>query len=267
MSLQKLKLYWSAYQNTDLKYFKSLNNTWENILDNSPSDNVIYFDSTNVPDNCSLFLVEPKSIHSKHYHYALNNSNRLKYILSYDRDFFSNTKNFIHIPPPFGAWVNGEERQVYNKTKNISFIASNKNMCEEHAFRHEMVNKFGKFCDVFGRGRKEISKKIEGLADYRFSFCMENHVTNLYYTEKLLDCFLSGTIPIFYGSRSISNVFDSNGIIWLNDILNGNVNINNLNESLYNSKIESVIKNFNIANEMNNGVSNSLDKAITNGLK
>jgi hypothetical protein len=176
-------------------------------------------------------------------------------------------KNFIHISPPFGAWVNGEERQVYNKTKNISFIASNKNMCEEHAFRHKMVNKFGKFCDVFGRGRKEISKKIEGLADYRFSFCMENHVTNLYYTEKLLDCFLSGTIPIFYGSRSISNVFDSNGIIWLNDILNGNVNINNLNEALYNSKIESVIKNFNIANEINNGVSNSLDKAITNGLK
>jgi len=267
MNKQKLKLYWSAYHDTDLREFRSFNNTWENVLDDSQYDNVIYFDATNVPDNCSLFLVEPKSIHPKQYQYALKNSHRLKYIISYDRDFFSNIKNLIHISPPFGAWINGDERQLYKKTKNISFIASTKNMCEEHAFRQEMVKRFSSLCDVFGRGRKEVTKKVEGLADYRFSFCMENHITNLYYTEKLLDCFLTGTIPILYGSKSIGNVFDSNGIIWLEDILKGNVDINNLNESFYNLKLEHVINNFNIANSMNNGVSNSLDKAIINGLK
>ena len=265
--MHKIKIFWSVYQDTDVKYFKSLNNTWENVLNNTSYDNQIYIDCMNVPDNCSLFLVEPKSIHPKHYDYAIRNSNRFKYILSFDKEFFSNIKNFIHIPPPFGAWINEAERKIYNKTKNISFIASNKKLCQEHLFRHEMVNKFSNICDVFGRGRKEIDRKIQGLADYRFSFCMENHVTDLYYTEKLLDCFLTGTIPIFYGSRSIGNVFDSNGIIWLEDILKGNIDINNLNETLYASKMENIINNFNVASSMNNGVSNSLDKAIINGLK
>ncbi len=264
--MKNLKLYWQEYQDSDLKYFKSFNNTWNNILNNSQVDHTIFFDSMSVPDNCSLFLIEPKSIHPRYYEYALKHHKRLKYIISYDKDFFKNINNLIHVPPPFGAWIKDDEKQIYNKTKNISFIASTKRLCSEHNYRQDMVERFKNDCDVFGRGRRDLQTKIEGLADYRFSFCMENHVTNLYYTEKLLDCFLTGTIPIYYGSKSISDVFDSNGIIFLDDVVNGIIKIRDLNEEYYRSKMQYVNNNFNIAKNMQNGVSNSLDVAISKGL-
>jgi hypothetical protein len=261
--MKNLKLFWQPYQNSDLKYFKSLNNTWNNILDNSQFDHQIYMDSLSVPDNSSLFLVEPKSIHPGHYQYALDNAERLKYIISYDREFFNNKiNNFIHIPPPFGAWINDNDRKIYDKNLNISFIASTKILCEEHKYRQQIVNKLSNICDVYGKGRREIKNKIDGLRNYRFSVCMENYITDLYYTEKILDCFLTGTIPIYWGTKNIKNVFDINGIIFLDDLLNEKITFNELNEQLYNEKLTSINNNFKIANNLKNNVSNSIDTFI-----
>jgi isopentenyl phosphate kinase len=51
----------------------------------------------------------------------------------------------------------------------------------------------------------------------------ENSIYPKYYTEKITDCFATGTIPIYYGDRSIGEDFDMNGIIFMDDI-----DINNL---------------------------------------
>ena len=96
---------------------------------------------------------------------------------------------------------------------------------------------------------------------------MENYVTDLYYTEKLLDCFLTGTIPIFYGVRNINTVFDDRGVVWMDDILRGIVSIEELDEEFYKSRLEYINHNFNVAKSLNNGVPNSIDHAIINGLK
>lgn len=258
--MKNLKLFWRPYQNTDLKYFKSFNNSWNNILDNSEVDHTIYMDSLDVPDNSSLLLVEPKSIHPGHYQYALGNAKRLKYIISYDKQFFNNKiDNFIHIPPPFGSWINDNERKIYNKNLNISFIASTKILCKEHEYRQEIVNKLSNICDVYGKGRREIKNKISGLQNYKFSICMENYITDLYYTEKILDCFLTGTIPIYWGTETIGDIFDMNGIIFLNDLLTEKISFEELNDKFYNDKLPAITNNFKIANNLKNSISNSLD--------
>lgn len=50
----------------------------------------------------------------------------------------------------------------------------------------------------------EVESKADVLNRYKFSFCYEN-IQNIdgYITEKIFDCFFSGTIPIYLGAKNI----------------------------------------------------------------
>ena len=72
---------------------------------------------------------------------------------------------------------------------------------------------------------------------------MENATYPNMFTEKITDCFMTGTIPIYYGISNIGDYFDTNGIITLND----DFKIEDLSFELYQSKIESVEKNLHLA--------------------
>lgn len=128
---------------------------------------------------------------------------------------------------------------IHKKTKLVSMIASNKNMCSEHLFRHEMIQKFSNQCDHFGRGFNQIDNKVDGLKDYCFSIAIENATYSNMFTEKLTDCFMCGTIPIYHGISNIGDFFDTNGII----ILNEDFKIEDLSYELYYDKMDSIEKN------------------------
>ena len=61
-----------------------------------------------------------------------------------------------------------------------------------------------------------------------FSVCIENTTHDTYFTEKILDCFATGTLPIYKGTKNITKYFDGNGILFLDEI-----NINELTPELY----------------------------------
>ena len=69
------------------------------------------------------------------------------------------------------------------------------------------------------------------------------------FTEKILDCFLTGTIPVYVGSKDTSNYFDENGIIYFEGDEELPSILEKLNSEYYMSKIESVKKNFELAKE------------------
>ena len=123
--------------------------------------------------------------------------------------------------------------------KLISMITSNKTFTEQQKFRVDFANKHKDKIDVFGRGFNEILNKEDGLNDYMFSVCIENATMDTYFTEKILDCFATGTIPIYKGTKKILNYFDPEGIIFLDDI-----DIDDLTYDLYLSKIKSINNNF-----------------------
>jgi len=129
--------------------------------------------------------------------------------------------------------------KIYPKTKLVSIIASNKVLCDEHVYRQKMIEKFSKDCDHFGRGFKSLINKEDGLRDYCFSFAMENATYPNMFTEKITDCFMTGTIPIYYGINNIGDYFNTDGIIILDD----NFKIEDLSFELYYSKIDSVNDN------------------------
>jgi hypothetical protein len=101
-----------------------------------------------------------------------------------------------------------------------------------------MANKYK--IDVFCRGIQEIPNKEIGLVDYRFSFCVENDTYDTYFTEKILDCFATGTVPIYMGTPKVAEYFNPDGIIFFD----GNFDVSTLTEELYNSKIEAIKDNY-----------------------
>ena len=103
-----------------------------------------------------------------------------------------------------------------------------------------MVKQLEPYAPWFGKGRgdMEIKDKEEGLADYMFSVAIEN--MDNWWTEKILDCFLCGTIPIFYGTPNIGKWFNTDGIIILED----GFDIESLTPELYYSKMDAIKDNF-----------------------
>jgi hypothetical protein len=65
------------------------------------------------------------------------------------------------------------------------------------------------------------------------------------FTEKLIDCFLTGTIPIYYGCPSIGKFFNIKGIIVIDNIHDLANVIPTLNIDLYNTMMPFMEENYN----------------------
>jgi len=159
------------------------------------------------------------------------------FLISHDRRIVDLAPNF-HYLPPHGYWI--ENPELYAKTKVCSMITSNKRMCAGHNFRLDWMEKLKTKVDIFGRGINNFDKKEDVLADYMFSVTIENDKYSTYWSEKILDCFACGTIPIYHGAPDIGDYFNMDGIILLND----NFDINTLTTELYLSKEDAIIDNF-----------------------
>lgn len=55
---------------------------------------------------------------------------------------------------------------------------------------------------------------IELLSNYRFALVMENTAVDGYITEKIVDAFLSGAVPVYYGSRTVYDLFNPNAFVF-----------------------------------------------------
>jgi hypothetical protein len=65
------------------------------------------------------------------------------------------------------------------------------------------------------KGRTD--SKSETLSQYTFALCFENMILKGWITEKLFDCFFSGTIPIYWGAPEINDVIPKECYIDMRD--------------------------------------------------
>lgn len=156
-----------------------------------------------------------------------------KYIFTHNKELLDLDDRFKWCPAN-GFWI--KEPKIYEKSKMISMISSNKNFTEGHLKRLEWLSRIGDQVDVYGRGFNEIEFKEEGLCDYMFSVVIENGFYESYFTEKILDCFATGTIPVYLGSPDIKNYFNEDGIIFLTDEFD-------VSEEIYYSKMDAIKDN------------------------
>ena len=220
---------------------KSPSDSW--VLNRESFDVSIAIDNRRSADY--LILYESKAIIPGIYDFVIKNQGLWKKIFTHDLSI-CNGINIIQIPPFFPTWIDESDFKVYEKNKIVSMIASDKEICEGHLYRDSVAKSFPFPEHLFGKGREQkLENKIDGLRDYMFSVSMENSKYDTYFTEKILDCFLTGTIPIYWGTDRIDEYFDPSGIIRLNEI-----KLEDLTNSLYESKIDAVNKNFEIAKKL-----------------
>lgn len=199
-------------------------------------------------------MMEGQEFHREYYDYISNNNDKFDLVLTFDKTLLDRGENFkLNL---YGTcWLHDSYINIWPKTKLCSMITSNKTITTGHHLRHAITNYFdtnnNNNIDIYGGkynilpymtssnftqehgGRHITNCKINALKEYMFSITIENSKEDYMFTEKLIDCFLTGTIPIYYGCPSIGKFFNSNGIIII-DSLNDLVSlIPTLNIELY----------------------------------
>ena len=77
-----------------------------------------------------------------------------------------------------------------------------------------------------------------------FHIAIENTKESNYFTEKIVDCFWTKTLPIYWGDRdTITNIFNSTGVIYFDSVDNLIQICNNLTENDYFLKFNELSEN------------------------
>lgn len=149
----------------------------------------------------------------------------------------------------FNAPYNEIKKMVpVEKTKNLSVIASDLTWLEGHKKRFAFVNKLmGHYkdnIDYYGRGINPIEDKIDALLPYNYSIAIENSFIPNYFTEKVFECFLTYTLPIYYGCPNLERYFDERAFIRIDiDNFSESTNIidNVISKNLYKERLPYIV--------------------------
>lgn len=237
--------------NGGIDTLQSNNLKWEKI--SKPSDvevnEFIVFTESAISEankfttkNKILVLTEPRVINQR-----LNNDQYIKgllnifrYIFTYDRELLKLSNQFISYRHG-GTWISQNINEP--KTKLCSFISSNKAQTGGHMFRHD-INKLKCDFDRYGTiTGKKLDQKFDALKDYKFSIVVENCVQRGYFTEKIIDCFRSRTIPIYWGDPDIKRYFSEKGIITFNNLNELKKILEKIDDSVYDNRYKYVLEN------------------------
>ena len=141
--------------------------------------------------------------------------------------FFSGTHDKTHIPA-FTNYIAKPYKTLKStpytpRQKKIVAICSGKRITPQHVKRiHflEFLSSKGLPIDIYGKGLNgrtlngcykgewKPKSKFELLNQYQYCIVLENYICANHMTEKLYDCFLSLTFPIYNGCTNIEKYFD-----------------------------------------------------------
>lgn len=179
---------------------------------NNPSEKI---ETLCFPENLVAFMMEP-GVYSKH---PWMFRKLLQYATVYSP--IQKSANTI-LSPGFLGWHVLQDWNalsmlpVPQKTGQVSCIASRLKQFKGHRRRLNFILKLQKeipAIDFFGKGDHYIPDKMDGLLPYRYSIAIENTSAPYYFTEKIGDCFLSYTVPLYYGCTNIGKFFPERSFI------------------------------------------------------
>lgn len=131
----------------------------------------------------------------------INLRSRFKVIYTHDYELIKLYPSLFKFCPNGSnlPWLDPLDYKFVQKTKACSIIASEKRHLLGHKLRHEIISN-SPAIDAYGKSvNRPISTKDEALRPYMFSVVTENSSYDGYVTEKLMDCFATRTIPLYWG--------------------------------------------------------------------
>lgn len=210
--------------NNDIQFTNSTEYDWLVII-NHPNRHV------NFPRERAIGIIMEPSW-TGHYQLRYILEKHCKHIISHIRS--SNPQYVFHpgLLPFHFDYTDGENLDYYintefKKTKKCSMVVSYSETNPHPNCIYKQRTDFAKLIlntdldvDIYGNGweksgiedqriKGQITNKKNALVDYEFSIAIENSVEDNYFTEKITDCILTNTTPIYYGCRNINNFIDS----------------------------------------------------------
>ncbi len=198
-------------------------------------------------------LMESPGVFGGPYNQIKEIEDKFDYIFTFDTELLKRSDKYMSYCLG-GTWIPEKDWAVYHKTKFLSMISSVKDATYGQKLRHAVKASLSHRVDIYGKiNDNHINNKLQGLRDYTFSIVTENHKGGYYFTEKLIDCFLTGVIPIYYGTDKVKDIFNLNGMVLFDsvDVLKGMISPGSciLSPNNYNKAIEAIAYNFNKAKE------------------
>lgn len=153
----------------------------------------------------------------------------IDYFLSYDQDDFGDRNLYLPLWLLNFDWFQ-EENLEFRTGLNLkpeSFVhhrklasIPNKLACtfisNPHPFRLDFMSKLDSLgtVDIFGKYvNKPVDRKSTVAENYKYMVCFENDLYPGYVTEKLLDAYACGTVPIYWGDLGRETVFNEKAFL------------------------------------------------------
>lgn len=169
-------------------------------------------------------LIESQNVMPEDYTHLLNRPDAVKELdalFTYDERLLDKYDNAL-FSIAGGVWYGTElqggninDKLIDNKSKLLSIVSSAKTIRPLAKFRHDLaleINQKG-LGDVMGKCVGKWVTMDDVYTDYMFSIGIENTRNKYYFTEKILNCFASMTIPVYYGATEINKFFNEDGIV------------------------------------------------------
>lgn len=192
-------------------------------------------------DECDLYIVLNSPAHFD-YNVKCSKGGRIlilqeppygnrPHLLKYQKDFdiiishINNTEIKNIRQPAMLPWMVDKD---YSFLKELSFndlskqniatwVTSNKQNNPGHEPRLKFLDfitkKNNSNIQVFGKGINPIDDKFDVLSKSKYTIAIENYSDEDYWTEKIMDSYLSLTIPIYYGCTNLEKYFPKNSFI------------------------------------------------------
>jgi hypothetical protein len=248
------------------------NERWEEALkDLSHLDFTLFYDFIPNQEHIGLnpiniFIACEPNEYFGHHDFIVTNHEAFSFILTWSSKIINKIPNAVFSPYGESWWQNNPySYEDTDKEFKVSFLRGNKLKLYGHHLRHELFSRQDEittptqFWDALGNPddwQNWRQSKIDSFRPYQFSLCVENTSREGYFTEKITDCILNKTIPIYWGCSNIGDFYNKNGIIQVQNVDEMIKVINNLTPETYNNMLDVVEENYLKAFEYKNYAGN-----------
>ncbi len=198
-----------------------------------------------------LYLVEPYEILPALKKKALLLGNNFDIIYTTDQDIIDKF-NQAFLFEYGSSWLDFTNLKL-SKKNHITFITSSKNRTTGHKLRNKVYrfikdrSCFNQFIYISHKSPPFHTRRNDFFETSMFHIAIENCRQNNFFSEKVIDCFASKTIPIYYGCPNLGDWFDMSGVLTFSNLRDLKSILDSLDESFYFSRNEVINYNFEIA--------------------
>jgi len=243
--MKKINIFCSWELNIDLEHQKQI----ELYVDQIPT--------TQIPEDTVrfVFLLEPPEIanFSRKALWGLQN-NTYNHLFTHNQELIDAHER-AHLFEFATSWI--KDYNFPEKEFSVSTLVGGKRMAEGHLLRQKLWFKEDR---ITAPKKFFLSSHLGGIENYKdnpilgdsknplfdsqFHICIENTKRENWFTEKLIDCLQTKTVPIYYGCPNIGNWFDTRGFIIVNDLKDIIDACNSLNENTYSEMLPYIEDNY-----------------------